>query len=379
MGAAVFGRRPISFIKWVYEEEREGQKVTDTITADLADEFAADTSFVSKIQSTLHRYPYLSPLFVLLASMIVFTLLNDRFILAGNLSRITQQTVIVGTLALAQTLIILTAGIDLSVGAIMVFGQMIMANLAVGAATASNLQGPLAAIELPLPVAIVLGIAIALLAGAINGLLIVRLKLPPFIVTLGTLNIFGALALLIFKSRTIQGPEMPGGLKVMGTGFSVGSFQVQTGVLVMLGLFALFGYILRSTAWGTHVYAVGDDPDAAELSGINTKRVLIGVYSVAGLIMGIASWIAIGRVGSASPNIAPEINLESITAVVIGGTSLFGGRGTIAGTLLGAFIVTVVENGLSLAGLDQGYRVLSIGILVIAAVALDQWIRKVSP
>lgn len=125
------------------------------------------------------------------------------------------------------------------------------------------------------------------------------------------------------------------------------------------------------------MYAVGDDPEAAELSGINVNRVLLGVYAVAGLIIGIAGWITIGRVGSASPNVAPNINLESITAVVIGGTSLFGGRGTMVGTLLGALIVVVFDFGLSLAGLDQGPRLLTIGLLVIAAVSLDQWIRKV--
>ncbi|MCP3988063.1 MAG: ABC transporter permease [Actinomycetia bacterium] len=304
--------------------------------------------------------------------MIIFTLLNERFIFASNLSLMTQQTVIVGTLAIAQTLIILTAGIDLSIGAIMVFGQMMMANLAVTAA-ASNVAG----IGLPAPLAIAVGLLIALIAGTANGYLIVRFKLPPFIVTLGTLSIFTALSLILFKARTIQGPELPDLLKVMGTSFKVGPFAITTGVLVMLGLYAVFAYVLRNTAWGTHLYAVGDDPDAAELSGINTNRILLSVYAVAGLIMGIAAWITIGRVGSASPNVAPDINLASITAVVIGGTSLFGGRGTMIGTLLGALIVTVVRNGLALADLDQAYRVLAIGILVITAVALDQWIRRV--
>jgi fructose transport system permease protein len=328
---------------------------------------------MQKIQSTLHRYPYLSPLIVLIVAMIIFTLLNERFILPTNLSLMTQQTVIVGTLAIAQTLIILTAGIDLSIGAIMVLGQMVMANLAVSAG-ASNVL-PIAG-QSPV-VAIILGIVVAMLAGAVNGFLIVRLSLPPFIVTLGTLSIFTALTLILFKARTIQGPEVPDLLKIMGKAFSVGPFQVMYGVIVMLVLYAIFAYILRSTAWGTHIYAVGDDPQAAELSGINTKRVLFSVYVVSGLIIGIAAWITIGRVGSASPNVAPGINLDTITAVVIGGTSLFGGRGTMIGTLLGALIVTVVENGLALAGLDQAYRVLAIGILVIAAVALDQWIRRV--
>lgn len=328
---------------------------------------------MQKIQSTLHRYPYLSPLIVLIAAMIIFTLLNERFLLPNNLSLMTQQTVIVGTLAIAQTLVILTAGIDLSIGAIMVLGQMVMANLAVSAG-ASNVL-PIAG-QSPV-VAIILGILVAMLAGAVNGFLIVKLSLPPFIVTLGTLSIFTALTLILFKARTIQGPEIPDLLKVMGNAFAIGPFQIMYGVIVMLVLYAIFAYILRSTAWGTHIYAVGDDPQAAELSGINTKRVLFSVYVVSGLIIGIAAWITIGRVGSASPNVAPGINLDTITAVVIGGTSLFGGRGTMIGTLLGALIVTVVENGLALAGLDQAYRVLAIGVLVIAAVALDQWIRRV--
>lgn len=340
---------------------------------DLADEFSGRTTPLQKIQQTLHRYPYLSPLVVLIFAMVIFTLLNDRFMLPNNLSLMTQQTVIVGTLAIAQTLIILTAGIDLSIGAIMIFGQMFMANLAVSA-TASNVL-PIAG--QPPIVALIIGILMATAAGAVNGLLIVKLSLPPFIVTLGTLSIFTALTLILFKARTIQGPEIPELLKIMGNSFAIGPFRVMYGVVVMLALYAIFAYILRSTAWGTHVYAVGDDPQAAKLSGINTDRVLFSVYVVAGFIVGIAAWITIGRVGSASPNVAPGINLDTITAVVIGGTSLFGGRGTMIGTLLGALIVTVVENGLALAGLDQAYRVLAIGILVIAAVALDQWIRRV--
>ena len=339
---------------------------------DLADEFGTQTGLISRIQSILHRYPYLSPLTVLLGSMVIFTLLNERFILATNLSLMTQQTVIVGTLAIAQTLIILTAGIDLSIGAIMVFGQMMMANLAALEGT-SNVQFG----GWPAPVAILVGILVATLAGAFNGFLIVRFNLPPFIVTLGTLSVFTAITLILFRARTIQGPELPDTMLVMGDiWFSIGSFNIMAGVVVMLALYAIFAYILRNTAWGTHIYAVGDDPEAAELSGISSPRVLMGVYTVAGLIMGIGAWITIGRVGSASPNVAPDLNLDTITAVVIGGTSLFGGRGLLVGTLLGACIVTVVSNGLSLAGLDQAYRVLAIGLLVILAVALDQWIRK---
>lgn len=341
-------------------------------SADLAEEFLERRTPLQRVQGILHKYPYLSPLIVLIVAVVVFFLLNQRFLLPGNLSFITQQTLIVGTLAIAQTLIILTAGIDLSIGAIMIFSQMLMANLAVSV-TASNVL-PIAG-QNPI-LAIFLGILAGTAAGALNGFLIVRFNLPPFIVTLGTLSIWTALTLIFFKARTIQGPEIPETLKWLGNTIKIGEFNLLYGVILMLILYVIFGYILRNTAWGTHVYAVGDDPNAAELSGISTKRVILSVYLVAGVIIGITGWITIGRVGSASPNVDPLLNLDTITAVVIGGTSLFGGRGTLIGTLIGAFIITVVENGLSLAGLDQAYRVLAVGILVILAVAVDQWIRK---
>ena len=346
---------------------------TPTDTVDLAEEFMGPRTPMQRLQSLLHRYPYVSPLVVLVFAMLVFALINPRFLLPGNLSFLTQQTVVVGTLAIAQTLIILTAGIDLSIGAIMVFGQMVMANFAVSV-TASNVL-PIAG-QNPI-IAILLGILAAILAGCLNGFLITRFRLPPFIVTLGTLSVFTAITLILFKARTIQGPEIPDALKFLGKTFQIGEFQLMYGVILMVILFAIFSYILRYTAWGRHIYAVGDDPVAADLSGINVNRVIFSVYAVSGLIMGIASWVYIGRVGSASPNADPLINLDTITAVVIGGVSLFGGRGTLIGTFIGAFIITVVENGLALAGLDQAYRVLAIGILVILAVAIDQWIRKV--
>jgi fructose transport system permease protein len=340
---------------------------------DLAEEFMERRTALQRIQGVLHKYPYLSPLIVLFVAVIVFYLLNDRFLLPQNISFITQQTVVVGTLAIAQTLVILTAGIDLSIGAATTLAQMTMANLAVFA-TASNVL-PIAGQNPYL--AILLGIGVGVLTGVLNGFLIVRLNLPPFIVTLGTLSIFTALTLILFKARTIQNKEMPDVMKWLGNTFDIGEFKLLYGVVLMLLLYIIFGYILKNTAWGLHVYAVGDDPNAAELSGISTKRVIFSVYVVSGLIIGIAAWITIGRVGSASPNPDPLLNLDTITAVVIGGTSLFGGRGTLLGTLIGAFIITVVQNGLSLAGLDQAYRVLAIGVLVIIAVAVDQWIRKV--
>jgi len=356
--------------------------VSQSAPTTAAEEFAEHgKSPVQKVQATLHKYPWVSPFVVLALLIIIFSVLGfvfdvgalENFFKPGTISLMLQQTVIIGTLAIAQTIVILTAGIDLSIGAIMVFAQMMMANLAVYT-TASNVtfmagQNPV--------LAVILGIVVATLAGALNGFLVVRFNLPPFIVTLGTLSIFTALTLIIFKARTIQGKEMPEFMLLMNKDFQIAGIGFTVGLLVMIALYIIFAYILRGTAWGTHVYAVGDDPVASELSGINVKRVLFSVYVVAGFVIGIAAWITIGRTGSASPNVAPEINLETITAVVIGGTSLFGGRGRLLGTLIGTLIIVVLDFGLSLAGLDQAYRVLAIGILVIVAVAVDQWIRKV--
>jgi fructose transport system permease protein len=146
----------------------------------------------------------------------------------------------------------------------------------------------------------------------------------------------------------------------------------------MIVMAILLSYILTRTAFGRHIYAVGDDPDAARLSGISVTRTLIGVYAFAGFICAVASWVFIGRVGSVSPNAGLTLNLDSITAVVIGGTSLFGGRGSIIGTLLGALIVGVFRNGLALSGLDVVWQDLTVGILIIVAVTIDQWIRRIS-
>ena len=158
---------------------------------------------------------------------------------------------------------------------------------------------------------------------------------------------------------------------------SVLGVGVTYGVVIMLVLYVIMAFILGRTAWGKHVYAVGDDKEAARLTGISVNRVLVSVYVVAGAILAIGAWVQIGRADAASPNAGADLNLDSITAVVIGGTSLFGGRGTLWGSLLGALIVGVFRNGLALAGLDVLYQTLAVGVLIIVAVSLDQWIRKV--
>lgn len=315
------------------------------------------------VQAMLHAHPSLGPLVVLIVSAVVFEIINVRFFYLANLSLMLQQVAMIGLLALGQSVIILTAGIDLSVGAAMILSQMVMAGLAVN-------QG------VPGWLAFALGLIAAAVTGLVNGLLVTRFRVPPFIATLGTLGVFTAVGLKYANGQTIT-PANGNFLLWTGKIIEFGSFHITTGVFVMLAAYIVVAIALGRTAWGRHVYAVGDDQEASRLVGIPTTRVLFSVYVVAGIVIGIAAWVQIGRVGDASTNISSTLNLDSITAAVIGGISLFGGRGVVIGTLFGALIVQVFQNGLALAGVPDLYQQLAEGILVIVAVTVDQWIRKV--
>jgi fructose transport system permease protein len=317
-----------------------------------------------RVQRVLHAHPALGPLIVLVVASVVFALLNSRFIATQNISLMLQQVSVVAALAVAQTLIILTAGIDISIGAAMIVAQLLMAQ------TAAN-HG-VAAVP-----ALALGLLAGVATGALNGTLVTRLRLPPFIATLGTLSILTSTGLLYANGQTTQASQMPHLLNWTGDPVTVGPFDLINGVLLVAALYVVVNYALTRTRWGRHVYAVGDDADAARLAGIRTDRVLFSVYAVAGLIVGLAAWVSIGYTGAASSNNAGDANLRSITAVVIGGTSLFGGRGGVVGTLFGALIVVVFTSGLTLANVNDLYQPIAEGILVIAAVAVDQWIRRV--
>jgi fructose transport system permease protein len=198
---------------------------------------------------------------------------------------------------------------------------------------------------------------------------VTRLRLPPFIVTLGTLNIAFALT-RIYTTSTIT--HLPDTLTFLGSTFTIGETSITYSSVLMFLLFLLFWFILRETPIGRRIYAVGDNPEAARLTGIPVNRLLIAVYTTAGIIYGIAALLQVSRTGVGDPQAGQTGNLDSITAVVLGGTSLFGGRGNILGTLLGALIVGVFRNGLQLAGVDSIYQVLITGVLVILAVAIDQ-------
>lgn len=326
-------------------------------------------SALGHLQHFLHGNPTMVPVIVLAISLLVFGVLaGDRFFTPFNLSLILQQVSIIGILAAAQSLIILTAGIDLSIAAIMVLMSVISGKLAI-------------TMGVPPSIAIAISFALGTLAGMMNGFLVTKLRLPPFIVTLGTWNIFFALNLWLSGAQSVRSQDIDQFaplLKFFGNAFQIGDANITYGSVLMVLVFAALWYLLNKTAWGRHVYAIGDDKDAAELAGIRTDRMLVSVYALAGLICALAAWASIGRVGSISPQSFYEGNLQSITAVVIGGISLFGGRGSILGALFGALIVGVFQSGLRLAGVDVLWQVFAIGWLIIIAVAIDQWIRKVS-
>jgi fructose transport system permease protein len=309
----------------------------------------------SGILEVLQGSPIMGPLLALILAMIFFATQSDRFLTGPNFSLIMQQVMVVGTLAIGQTLVILTGGIDLSNGMIMALSSVLMTGLAVR----SGLDPILA---------ILVGMLVGVVFGLVNGALITAIGLPPFIVTLGTYNIVYALV-RIYTTSTVT--NLPSAHLFFGNTFSIGGTEFTYGSVLMLILYAITWFVLRSTPAGRAVYAVGDNPEAARLAGINTKRVLLGVYILAGLTYAIAGLLLVSRTGVGDPNAGQTGNLDSITAVVLGGTSLLGGRGQILGTLIGALIVGVFRNGLQLMGVESNYQVLITGVLVILAVSVD--------
>jgi fructose transport system permease protein len=333
-------------------------------------EFKERKSALARLQHWLHMTPSAVPMIVLIAAVIIFGLLSPNFFKAMTISTILQQIAIVGILGCAQSLVVLTAGIDLSVGAIAVFSSVLMGQFTFR-------------YGIPAPISILLGLGLGTAMGFANGWLVAKIKLPPFIVTLGTWQIILAANYIFSANETIRSSDIAKtapALQFWGNSIQPGGVKVLYAVFLLIAMVAALSYVLRQTAWGRHVYAVGDDPDSAELAGVQTKRVLIQVYALAGLFCAIAGWVMIGRFGSVSPSASTGQlgNIQSITAVVIGGISLFGGRGSIVGMFFGALIVGVFEMGLKMVGTDPQWTFFLIGLLIILAVAVDQWIRKAS-
>ncbi|MDK1377816.1 MULTISPECIES: ABC transporter permease [unclassified Sinorhizobium] len=351
------------------QPSQEFEKVLANSSTDVASFDTHDKTPLQKLQHFLHSSPAAVPLIVLVLSLATFgAILGGKFFSAFTLTLILQQVAIVGIVGAAQTLVILTAGIDLSVGAMMVLSSVIMGQFTFR-------------YGLPPALSVLCGLGVGALCGFINGTLVARMKLPPFIVTLGMWQIVLATNFLYSANETIRAQDISANapiLQFFGQNFRIGNAVFTYGVIAMVLLVALLWYVLNRTAWGRYVYAVGDDPEAAKLAGVNVKGMLVTIYTLSGLICALAGWALIGRIGSVSPTAGQFANIESITAVVIGGISLFGGRGSILGMLFGALIVGVFSLGLRLMGTDPQWTYLLIGLLIIIAVAIDQWIRKVA-
>jgi len=313
------------------------------------------------LAETMLRYPVLGPLAALCIAVVAFALTTDTFFTVDNLSLVAQQSLVVATLALGQTLIILTAGIDLANAAIMVLGTLVCARLAA--------QGT------PIFIALLMGVAVCTALGSISGGLVTGLKLPPFIVTLGMLTIIlaGGRLYSVGTSWPVTAPL----LGVLGEGgYLFGQLKVTYGMMLAAFMFAVMWFALSQTAWGKHVYALGNDYESARLTGIHVRRTMFSVYVVAGAIYGIAAWQALGRIPNADPNAFQTGNLDSITAVVIGGTSLFGGRGRAIHGLLGGLVIGAIYNGLYLLGLEIQWQLIITGLVLLAAVSVDSLSRK---
>jgi fructose transport system permease protein len=308
---------------------------------------------------SLFAYPVTGPLFALIVIFVVFSLTTSTFLNAANVSLIAQQSVMIGTLALGQTLIILVSGIDLAAGAIMVLATVV--------------AGSIAAHD-DAVLAMALGLMASVVAASINGLVIAWFRLPPFIATLGMFAIIAAAARLYSQSRSF--PVTSNLLSALGSGPEFGAVTLTYGTLAWVALTLVLGYALNGTAWGVRVYAIGNSPNAARLNGVNVTRVVFSVYALAGVLYAFAAWQALGRTPIADPSGYQIASLDSITAVVIGGTSLFGGRGGVAGSFIGTLIVVALKNGLTQAGIDSLYQQIATGALVMLAVGADQYLGR---
>jgi ribose transport system permease protein len=293
----------------------------------------------------------------LFAVMIIFWILSPYFLSVSNLLNIAQQTSINAIIAVGMTFVIITAGIDLSVGSIVALS---------GVALADMLQRGHSE-----PAAIAVGLALGTLCGLINGSLISYGKLPPFIATLGMMSVARGAALFYSEGRPISGFDAE--FRFIATGEV---FSIPVPVIFMLLLYAVAHIILNRTKLGRYAYAIGGNEEAANLSGINTKLVKTIIYGLCGLLSGVAAVVLTARLNSAQPIAGMMYELDAIAAVVIGGTSLMGGEGKISGTLIGAFIMGILRNGLNLLGLSSFTQQIIIGSVIILAVLIDMALRK---
>jgi ribose transport system permease protein len=299
----------------------------------------------------------LAPLGGLLLLMVVMAVFVPGFFTVHNLTNVARQVSINAIIASGMTLIIITAGIDLSVGSLVALTGCV-AMLALNA-TDSDVLG------------VLIGIAVGGMAGAFNGSLVSFLRLPAFVVTLGGLTIYRGLALTITEGQPII--RFEGAYLWLGQGVMMG---LPVPVWIMIVVVICIHFLLSRTTFGAHLYAVGGNETAARLSGVRVQFVKFMAYVIGGLLTGLAGMILMARLSSAQPASGEMFELDAIAAVVLGGTSLSGGRGTVWGTLIGALIIGILNNSLNLLGVSSFYQLVAKGMIILLAVFVDQWLRQ---
>jgi len=318
----------------------------------------APKSTASRVSGAQHRLLAFSGL---IALMVGFSLASPNFLQTANIITILQATSVNGVLAVAATLVIISGGIDLSVGTLMTFCAVIAGVLM------TNLG-------LPIWIGVPGGLLAGLLCGSLSGFFIAKLKIPPFIATLGMMLIYKGLSLAICGAKPIYFTSTPGFTQI-STGSLIGmvipGLPIPNGVLILFLVAAIAAFILGRTVLGRFVFALGSNEEALRLSGVNTGNWKIAVYGLAGAVCGIAGILIASRINSAQPAIGQGYELDAIAAVVIGGTSLSGGRGTMLGTMIGALIISVVANGLRILSVPQEWQIVVTGSIIILAVYLD--------
>lgn len=313
---------------------------------------------------------YAAPLF-LVALVLVFAALEPRFLHPLNLMNILRQVSISGLIALGMTFVILTRGIDLSVGAIVAFSGLVAAYVYKGGLDDRFTVGADAAAGAPAVVALAAAVATGAACGAAQGLAVARLAVPAFVVTLGGMSAFRGAALMFSDGGPISGfgPDFA----VWGQGRIA---DVPAPVIVFAVVAVAAHLVLRHTRFGLHVYAMGGDPAAAGLNGVDGRRVTLSVYVIVGALCGLAAFLLAARLNSAEAVAGLGLELDVIAAVVIGGTSLFGGVGGVGGTVIGALLIGVLRNGLVLLNVSSFAQQIVIGVVLVCAVALDQLAKR---
>jgi ribose transport system permease protein len=293
----------------------------------------------------------------LLVLVVVLWALTPHFLTISNLLNIAEQATIIAIVAVGMTFVIITGGIDLSVGSVLAFSGVVMA---------SALQH-----RIPLPLALPVGLGIGLLCGLVNGLLITTGRLPPFIATLGMMSVARGAALMFTEGRPISG--FSESFRSLATGEVL---RIPTPVMIMIVVYVIAHFVLRRTKLGRYTYAIGGNEEAALLSGINVRVYKTIVYGLAGMLSGLAAILLTARLNSAQPIAGMSYELDAIAATVIGGTSLLGGEGTVAGTLIGALIMAVLRNGLNLLTVSSFFQQVVIGSVIILAVLIDMALKR---